>query len=119
MPKRIRLSRKKGYRKPEGCIVVTRASKYWGNPFPIGGYLRHVSWMYVKAAGLADAERAMPNRRIDAQMAVDLFRAYLDMNSGLRLLARKKLRGHDLGCTCALDAPCHADVWLEVANKEG
>lgn len=31
-PKRIRLSRAKGYRKPEGAVVVSRPSK-WGNPF--------------------------------------------------------------------------------------
>lgn len=34
-PQRIQLSRKKGYRKPEGAIVVARPSK-WGNPFKVG-----------------------------------------------------------------------------------
>lgn len=31
-PQRIRLSRQKGWRKPEGAIVVARPSR-WGNPF--------------------------------------------------------------------------------------
>lgn len=31
-PQRIQLSRRKGYRKPEGAVVVARPSK-WGNPF--------------------------------------------------------------------------------------
>lgn len=31
-PKRIQLSRKRGYRKPPGAVVVSRPSK-WGNPF--------------------------------------------------------------------------------------
>lgn len=31
-PQRIQLSREKGWRKPEGAIVVSRPSK-WGNPF--------------------------------------------------------------------------------------
>ena len=28
-----------------------------------------------------------------------------------------QLRGRDLACWCRLDAPCHADVLLELANK--
>ncbi|WP_156803257.1 DUF4326 domain-containing protein, partial [Mycobacterium gordonae] len=32
MPSRIQLRRTKGWRKPEGAIVVARPSK-WGNPF--------------------------------------------------------------------------------------
>jgi hypothetical protein len=29
------------------------------------------------------------------------------------------LRGKNLACWCPLDKPCHADVLLELANKEG
>lgn len=36
-PKRIQLRRTKGYRKPEGAIVVSRPSK-WGNPFEYRTY---------------------------------------------------------------------------------
>ena len=35
MPKRIQLKRTKGWRKPEGAVVVSRPSR-WGNPFAIG-----------------------------------------------------------------------------------
>lgn len=35
MPQRIQLSRRKGWRKPEGAIVVARPSR-WGNPFRVG-----------------------------------------------------------------------------------
>ena len=35
MPERIKLSRARGWRKPEGAIVVARPSK-WGNPFRFG-----------------------------------------------------------------------------------
>ena len=28
-----------------------------------------------------------------------------------------KLRGKDLACWCNLDAPCHADILLEIANR--
>ena len=33
-PRRIQLSRRKGWRKPENTIVVARPTR-WGNPFPI------------------------------------------------------------------------------------
>jgi hypothetical protein len=33
-PHRIRLSRRKGWRKPEGAIVVARPTR-WGNPFSV------------------------------------------------------------------------------------
>lgn len=82
-PKRIQLSRRKGYRKPECAIVVSRPSR-WGN--------RH---------------------RLDEAG----FRAYLAEHPELVAEARLVLRGHDLGCWCALDAPwCHADTWIELAN---
>jgi hypothetical protein len=35
MPQRIQLSRRKGWRKPAGAIVVARSSK-WGNRYAIG-----------------------------------------------------------------------------------
>ncbi|HEX5183627.1 MAG TPA: DUF4326 domain-containing protein [Allosphingosinicella sp.] len=28
-----------------------------------------------------------------------------------------ELRGKNLACWCRLDAPCHADVLLELANR--
>jgi hypothetical protein len=33
--------------------------------------------------------------------------------------ARAQLRGKNLGCSCPLDQPCHADVLLEIANDDG
>jgi hypothetical protein len=34
MPRRIRLQRRAGWRKPAGAIVVSRPTR-WGNPFPV------------------------------------------------------------------------------------
>jgi len=45
----------------------------------------------------------------DAQAAVDVFKANLP---------RGKLRGKNLCCWCSLDSPCHADILLELANRE-
>lgn len=98
MPERIQLRRTKGWRKPEGAIVVARPSK-WGNPFRIG-----------------------TNRELgevpDAQTAVRLYRDWM-RNPDRWVLPLppdvSELRGHDLACWCP-PGPCHADVLLELAN---
>lgn len=92
--KRVQLRRRKGWRKPEGAVVVSRPTK-WGNPY--------------------DARRVGGRRR-----AAALFRRYLATSIDGRALAadaRRELRGKDLACWCPLGEPCHADVLLEVANE--
>jgi hypothetical protein len=91
-PVRVRLSRKRGWRKPANTIVVSRPSR-WGNPFA--------------ARGPGDRTRV-----------VALYRAFIQrpQNAALRDAARRELRGKNLACWCPLDGPCHADVLLEVAN---
>lgn len=71
---------------------VTRPSR-WGNPYRVG------------------------HEAADAAEAVCLFRGYLERNPELVELARRELAGFHLGCTCPLDQPCHADVWLEAVNR--
>ena len=72
---------------------VTRPSR-WGNPFRVGH----------EAANAAEA--------------VAMFREHLNQHPALLELAQRELRGFHLGCTCPLDQPCHAYVWLEVVNRE-
>lgn len=99
MPERIRLSRAKGWRKPEGAVVVSRPST-WGNPWRVGG--------------------AYPwddNRAMTAADAVEVYRYAMDTPHG-RSLIRAELAGKDLACWCPLDQPCHADVLLELANSD-
>lgn len=95
-PKRIQRRRTKGWRMPEGAVSVTRPGK-WGNPFIVG----HDS-PYQWAP--------------DAATAVRWYRDLLSKNYELAEAARVELAGKDLACWCPLDAPCHADVLLEVAN---
>lgn len=45
-PKRIQLRRSKGWRKPEGAVVVSRPTK-WGNPF---GYRQHTGLVRYQPA---------------------------------------------------------------------
>lgn len=100
MNQRIQLSRVKGFRLPAGAINCARPGKF-GNPYKVD--VNH-----------------------SAQMCVDQFRSELvatiaDPHGPGRSVKFKRiaasteeLRGHDLACWCALDAPCHVSVYLEV-----
>ncbi|MDT7613280.1 MAG: hypothetical protein QOF00_727 [Pseudonocardiales bacterium] len=91
MPERIQLRRTRGWRKPEGAVVVSRPSR-WGNPFPVGG--------------------DVPDRA----RSVALYEQYLADRPELRERARAELRGRDLACWCPVGEPCHGDVLMRVAN---
>lgn len=93
-PCRIQLSRRKGWRIPANTIVVARPTK-WGNPF--------------RASTLEERK-----------VAVAKYRAWLKTPEGKELVreAKRVLPGHNLACWCSLDGPCHADVWLEIANSK-
>ncbi|MFC8732156.1 DUF4326 domain-containing protein [Luteimicrobium sp. NPDC057192] len=105
-PQRIQLRRTKGWRKPEGAIVVARPSR-WGNRFVVGSeYEDNSGRRFVRTA----------------EDAVRDYRRWLT-RSGMvdAILARKhlpELRGHDLACWCKPGDPCHADVLLELANGD-
>jgi hypothetical protein len=101
-PKRIQLSRKRGFKLPENTVVVSRPSK-WGNPYSITPQL-------LKLSG----------SKIEAQQAVvDAYRDWLCGSAqGNKLLAviEKELHGKNLACWCAPGTPCHADVLLKLAK---
>jgi hypothetical protein len=91
VPVRIRLSRAKGWRKPEGVVVVSRPSR-WGNPFRVG----------------VDGDRSA---------CVEQYRSAL-VQGRLPFTAAEvvaELSGRDLACWCPAGQPCHGDVLLEVA----
>jgi hypothetical protein len=93
MPKRIQRKRTSGWKMPPGAIYVGRPTKY-ANWF---------DWKkYGRAAAKADFYRQLQNWKNDDPAG---FQRALD-----------ELRGHDLVCWCPLNEPCHADVWLELAN---
>ncbi len=94
MPVRIRLSRRKGWRIPPDTVKVDRSTR-WGNTFTI--------------AECGSAQQAVMMFEHDAAKA-SVFRP-ADYEAWLA-----PLRGKNLACWCALDAPCHADVLLDLAN---
>ena len=132
-PTRIQLRRVKGWRKPEGAIVVARPSR-WGNPYVVGdpdvefcGTALGPGAGYYRSDDPRGCQHGLPP--LTAAQAVYLYRSeltdfladpdpyYDELRSALN-----DLRGHDLACWCPLvdgsgqPFPCHADVLLELAN---
>ncbi len=101
-PKRIQLSRRKGWRKPENTVVVARPSR-WGNPWKVGGAITAVDVVQAFTIHLSARRDPHPGW-------VD----YLHYPSDQQI--RRELAGKNLACWCPLDQPCHADVLLEIAN---
>ena len=103
-PRRIQLSRKKGWRKPDNCVVVARPTR-WGNPFKVGDQIKAPEGQPVAVC-------------FSAEQAVDAYARLLQTRNmaAFRADVRRELGGKDLACWCPLDQPCHADVLLEIAN---
>lgn len=93
MPERIRLSRARGWRKPENAVVVARPT-VWGNPFRVGD---------------TPESRAEAVRRYEEELLAGRLRVSVED-------VRTRLAGKDLACWCSLDGPCHAEVLLRIAN---
>ena len=105
-PKRMQLRRTKGWRKPEGAIVVARPTR-WGNPWKLGPETIREE--------VVDAYRAAIWR---ATTAVKMgYKAVGETYIPSEQEIQRELRGHDLACWCGLSVACHADVLLEVANS--
>jgi hypothetical protein len=104
MPQRIQRKRTAGWRMPYGAVYVGRPTLF-GNPFKAGEEI--TTYPFRDAYG--------PTVR-DAAHAVEIFRGYARITTFYADLVRLKLAGKDLACWCRLDAPCHGDVLLEIAN---
>lgn len=94
-PRRIQLSRAKGWRMPPNTVKVDRSTK-WGNPFTADD---------AKAVGACACNTCLAAR----------FQGALS-KEGKRMI-REELRGKNLACWCPLTRDCHAEVLLEIANK--
>jgi Domain of unknown function (DUF4326) len=92
VPQRYQRSRRKGARLPPEVIVVTRPTK-WGNPHPL-------------SLGREEAVRRYRENLLAGRLAITVEDV------------ERELRGRDLACYCPIDEPCHADVLLELANRQ-
>jgi hypothetical protein len=111
VPERIQLRRTKGWRKPEGAVVVARPS-IWGNPFAIRPDGPN-GWSVAGVVEGVSLDTAL-GCAVQAYRHA-LVRGELDVTVGH---ARDALAGRDLACWCRIGTPCHADVLLELANEE-
>jgi hypothetical protein len=133
-PQRIQLRRTKGWRKPEGAVIVARPSR-WGNWYAVRRFSDFTNARYNPSNELVVIQLDKRGHRTGTQwagfadeaearaFAVDLHRRAMtatrfDVDG---LLNHEHylgpLRGHDLACWCPLDQPCHADTLLELANR--
>lgn len=109
-PIRVQLRRAKGWRMPPNTVKVDRTTK-WGNPCVVG---RHgtredcVRWFTLALGGMI----VLGHKDADGSWLADKLITYRKMAAR----DRRFLRGKNLACWCPLNAPCHADVLLELAN---
>ena len=96
---RVQLSRRKGWKMPDGVVNVARPSR-WGNPFKVG----------------ADRTQREAVRAFRAWLTVDGVHAGLPERKAWILGHLGELRGKSLACWCKPGTACHADVLMELAN---
>jgi hypothetical protein len=86
---------------PKDAVYVGRPS-IWGNPYEIGKPI------YIDS---------VPTLKATRQEVIEAYRIWLNCRIADGSLYPPVLKGKDLICWCA-PLPCHADVLLELANKE-
>jgi hypothetical protein len=103
MPQRVQLQRRAGWRMPPNTVRVDRATR-WGNPLRVRpGYTAAEAvadyrlWLKGTFAGPI-VLAAQPPPKLEA--------------------IQQHLRNKNLACWCPPGKPCHADVLLELANRD-
>ena len=119
MPKRIQRHRTKGWRMPEGAIYVGRPT-IWGNPYRVirQGKTTWEVYAFEESSPTASfvSRTGVEARAFAVERLLCLIDNYLDPWGADRI--RNELAGSDLACWCPLGQPCHADVLLEIANRQ-
>ena len=139
-PIRARLSRAKGWRMPANTVKVTRGrGMRWGNPFDLSDSAHCWTALALGFKGDKAGRRAASvelfrrwiKAGAPARVACGLGVSQGDKANIETIVEspvivagappteaeiREHLAGKNLACWCALDAPCHADVLLELAT---
>ncbi len=98
-PQRIRLSRARGWRLPEGAVNAARPGKL-GNPFIVG--------KHGTSAECAARSFLSFSEDVEVDLQVKTYRAIHR--------ALPDLTGKDIACWCREGSACHGDVLLALAN---
>jgi hypothetical protein len=107
MPSRIQVKPIKGWRMPDNTIYVGSPSK-WKNPYKVGDTFPLLNVLTNEPY----------EREINASHAKTLFKMKVEsFGKAAEKEIISELKGKNLACRCKIDAPCHADVLLEIANK--
>lgn len=110
MPVRVQLSRAKGWRMPPNTVSVARPGRF-GNPFKPAAYYE---------AGLSGTLDVALKHCVDAHAAWMSRKRHWAFTECFVLAHPVPdiscLRGKNLACWCPLEAYCHADILLELAN---
>jgi hypothetical protein len=143
VPQRIQRKRTKGWRLPDGAVIVTRPTR-WGNPWVLGEALARVpaldgsDWEpegRISAAGMRhdyhhpDGHVTVHHSRLMTVAEVtETYRRELRDHGRIHVRGgptideiRAQLAGRDLACWCAPPVPgdtdwCHAAVLIDIAN---
>lgn len=120
-PRRIQLSRRKGWRLPAGAVKVDRTTP-WGNVVAVGSEMHvegidgHMYNFFVSPAIAVAIHRDIVLERLKREPD------HLDELRGLNLACWCKLcamhaHGRRHGVLCSVCEPCHVDNLLELANR--
>jgi hypothetical protein len=110
-PRRIQFRRTKGWRKPAHTRYCGRPSIY-GNPYLV--CRQRSAKQAVRAYRMGLRGRWAALQKLEGHSWGQMLTVVAYFQRIRQHLA--ELRGWNLGCTCRLDAPCHVDPLLEVAN---
>lgn len=128
VPERIQMSRQRPWRAEHPDAVIVDRTTAWGNPWRIAQVACDIDspcWGTTVPDLFGDPvtfHEHHTTKASAAQAVVTAFRHAIlwpvsrqprvpDLDD-----VRRDLAGKDLACWCPLDAPCHADVLLELAN---
>lgn len=118
-PRRIQRRRVKGWRLPEGAVIVDRTSRF-GNPFTVADAIE-AEWSNPRRACVTNFEAWLCDEDPQGYYQ-DVYEVGGRTYDRRRILADLPLlRGKDVACPCSLPESgetdwCHARVLIELSN---
>jgi hypothetical protein len=101
---------------PPNTMKVDRATR-WGNPYPVDAYGRELALALFRntvegcwSPGLVE--------HLDDPTVQTIYLLHTSFRAQHAFSDVRALRGKNLACWCKPGEPCHADVLLELANKD-